>query len=64
MVIDPLQWWKSNENMLPCLSLYARRVLCIVATSAPCETPLSAIGLVISGKRSRLKPALASPSLY
>jgi hAT family C-terminal dimerisation region len=34
---DPLQWWQVQEKMLPILSVLARRMLCVPATSAPTE---------------------------
>jgi hAT family C-terminal dimerisation region len=45
---DPLQWWQVQEKILPVLSILARRVLCVPATSAPTERVFSVAGLTLS----------------
>lgn len=53
---DPLQWWRLNYMNYPRLANYARAVLAIPATSAPCERLFSEMGDVITDKRNRLTP--------
>ena len=51
---SPLAWWKSNEQLYPSLSKYARQVLAIPATSAPSERVFSVAGQIVTKKRARL----------
>lgn len=54
--VDPLQWWKLNEHRYPKLSLLAKTVLCIPATSVPCERLFSSAGYIVNKTRSSLEP--------
>ena len=56
---DPLEWWRCHSNF-KLLSLVAKRILCIPATSASSERVFSDAGNVISEERSRLAPDVAS----
>ena len=49
---SPLAWWKSNEQLYPSLSKYARQVLAIPATSAPSERVFSVAGQIVTKKRA------------
>ncbi|XP_049804539.1 uncharacterized protein LOC126248000 [Schistocerca nitens] len=49
-----LQWWKTHAGLFPRLSVVARRVLCIPATSAASERNFSQAGHLLSSKRSCL----------
>lgn len=51
---DPLSWWKTNESTLPQLSDFARKYLCIAASSCASERVFSTSGLILSPRRSRL----------
>lgn len=51
---DPLKWWKDNKHNYPYLSQLARRTLCCLGTSVPCERVFSKAGLLISDRRRRL----------
>jgi hypothetical protein len=51
---DPLQWWKARQNIYPRLSLLARKALCIIVNSVPCERFFSKMGLIITDRRQRL----------
>ncbi|CAF3725917.1 unnamed protein product [Rotaria sp. Silwood1] len=53
---DPLPFWKEHQDKFPCLSRYARSIHSIPATSASVERQFSAAGLIISERRSNLKP--------
>lgn len=50
---DPLSWWKTNGSTLP-LSEFARRYLCIAASSCASERVFSTSGIIVSPRRSRL----------
>ena len=54
-----LIWWKANCNRWPRIAKLAREMLCIPASSVPCERVFSGAGLVISSDRARLKPKTA-----
>lgn len=51
---DPLTWWKTNESALPQLAHFARKYLCIAASSCASERVFSASGIIVSPRRSRL----------
>lgn len=51
---DALKWWMDNKHNYPYLSQLARRTLCCLGTSVPCERVFSKAGLLISDRRSRL----------
>jgi hAT family C-terminal dimerisation region len=61
---DPLQWWQVQEKMLPILSVLARRMLCVPATSAPTERVFSVAGLTISKCRASVLPRNASDLIF
>lgn len=54
--IDPLEWWKINEPRYPKLAKMAKSVLCIPATSSPCELAFSYTGYVVDKTRSSIEP--------
>ena len=54
--VDPLQWWKLNEYRYPKLAFFAKTVLCIPATSVPCERSFSSAGYIVNKTRSSLEP--------
>uniref|UniRef100_A0A673G4Z9 BED-type domain-containing protein n=1 Tax=Sinocyclocheilus rhinocerous TaxID=307959 RepID=A0A673G4Z9_9TELE len=51
---DPLSWWKTNMGTLPQLSEFARKYLCIAASSCSSERMFSTAGYIVSPRRSRL----------
>ena len=54
---DLLDWWKTHEKMFPILALIAKKVLCIVATSAESERCFKRSGDVVSRRRSNTLPS-------
>ena len=54
--ITCLKWWKNNEKLFPIIAKFARRVLCIPASSAASERVFSSSGNTVSDKRNRLSP--------
>ena len=54
-----LKWWKSNHFRFPTLSQVAKQLLCIPATSVPCERLFSTYGNIITPKRASLEPNTA-----
>lgn len=61
---DPLLWWEAKKHSFPRLYQIVRKRLCVLATSVPCERVFSKSGLVLSDRRSRLKPKLVSEILF
>ena len=55
--ITILQWWMLHQTEYPALSVIARRVFCVMATSAPSERNFSLAGIVVSERRSALNPS-------
>ena len=54
--VYPLQWWKLNEYRYPKLAFFSKTVLCIPATSVPCERLFSSAGYIVNKTRSSLEP--------
>ncbi|XP_047139289.1 zinc finger BED domain-containing protein 4-like [Hydra vulgaris] len=48
---DPLIWWKTNMGTLPQLSEFARKYLCIAASSCSSERVFSTAGYIVSPRR-------------
>ena len=61
---NPLTWWQTHETHFPMLAKLAKQFLCIPATSAPSERIFSAAGNVLTKKRNRLKPDMASVLVF
>ncbi|XP_065918736.1 E3 SUMO-protein ligase ZBED1-like [Dysidea avara] len=57
---NPLKWWRDNQLRYPVLSKIAQQLLCIPATSVPCERLFSTSGNIITPKRASLDPNNAS----
>ena len=53
---NPLEWWKRKQTVYPNVALFAKRLLCIPATSAPAERLFSHAGLILSKLRASLTP--------
>ena len=51
---DPLEWWGENEKLLPHLAHFAKKYLCISASSVASERVFSTSGLIVSPRRARL----------
>lgn len=56
---DPLKWWREATHRVSSLRRLAARYLAIQATSVASESLFSAAGLIISERRSSLKPGNA-----
>jgi hypothetical protein len=53
---NPLDWWKAHSSTYPSLAVFAKRFLCICATSSPSERLFSSSGHIVSPVRMKLKP--------
>lgn len=61
---DPLEWWKTHEKQFPTLSKVAKKLLCIPATSVPCERVFSDAGNVVTTKRAQLNEDTVEEVLF
>lgn len=61
---DPLGWWRDHYRDFPLLAKRARKYLCIQASSSPSERLFSKAGLVITPKRTQLKPEKANMLIF
>ncbi|GES98504.1 zinc finger BED domain-containing protein 1-like [Rhizophagus clarus] len=61
---NPLDWWKSKQEIFPVLSIIARKYLEIPATSVASERLFSNAGNHITAKRSLLDPALLGKMVF
>lgn len=53
---DPIEYWSSQSQFPSAFADFAKKILCIPATSVPSERIFSKTGQVISERRSNLKP--------
>lgn len=53
---NPLLWWKVHGSEYFVLSKLAKKYLCVTASSAPSERVFSTSGLIVTKKRTLLKP--------
>ena len=53
---NPLDWWRINAHRFKTVSVLARQVLMIPATSVPSERIFSTAGTIVNKKRAALKP--------
>ncbi|BFZ13786.1 hypothetical protein BsWGS_16825 [Bradybaena similaris] len=53
---NPLLWWKVNQHRFPVLSSFVQTILCVPATSVPCERLFSSSGYILNKMRSCLLP--------
>lgn len=51
---NPCLWWKARENVYPTISMLAKKILCITASSASSERVFSTAGNIITPKRNRM----------
>uniref|UniRef100_A0A1A8LFD7 HAT C-terminal dimerisation domain-containing protein n=2 Tax=Nothobranchius pienaari TaxID=704102 RepID=A0A1A8LFD7_9TELE len=61
---DPLKYWAKQKHVYPSLYVLAKEVLCIPASSVPCERVFSKAGEVVSKKRNRLSPGTVEQILF
>ena len=55
MTTNPLEFWRANEAVYPHVALQAQKLLCVPATSLPCERLFSAPGILVDTRRSSLR---------
>ena len=54
--LDQLQWWQEREQKFPLLSQIVRKLFCVQASSSSVERVFSTGGLIVTPKRTNLKP--------
>lgn len=53
---NPLEFWKQYQEVFPMLSMLARQIHCIPASSAAVERCFSSTGFIINERRTSLHP--------
>ena len=53
---NPLTWWRLNRNRFPDLANFVKTVLCVPATSVPCERLFSSSRYIVSKTREAFLP--------
>ncbi|KAL4083712.1 hypothetical protein QTP88_029028 [Uroleucon formosanum] len=61
---NPLEWWQEHKYNYPFLNVLARKMLCCLGSSVPCERVFSKAGLLISDRRSCLNTKKAEMLLF
>lgn len=72
--VDILKWWKTHEQELPRLgknlssshfvAMLARKYLCIMSTSVPCERLFSRAGAFVTKNRARMSPETIEKMMF
>ena len=57
---NPLQFWKTHQQVFPNLAVLARNYLCLSASSVPVEEMFSSTGILLNQKRSSMAPCRAN----
>jgi len=53
---NPLTWLKVNSHRFPVLASFVKTLLCVPATSVPCERLFSSSGYIVNRTRAALLP--------
>ncbi len=53
---NPLEFWKEHQGIFPILSMLARQIHCIPASSAAVERCFSSTGFIVNERRTSLHP--------
>ena len=61
---SPLEWWADRETKYPRLSVIAKRVLAVPATSVPSERIFSSAGLIVTKLRNRLSSEVVDQIIF
>ena len=59
-----LEFWQDQRLTFPLLSMLARAVLCVPASSASSERNFSSAGRVLEARRNRLNPGTVDSILF
>lgn len=59
-----LEFWKKNVKKYPALSILAKKILCVPASSASSERNFSTAGIVVDKRRSNIKPNKVDALLF
>ena len=62
--VDPLQWWKINQNRFVNLAKVARSIFCVPSSSATSERAFSDAGHTINKGRVSLAPQNLNKLLF
>lgn len=61
---DPLNWWHTQTETYKRLSILARCILAIPASSAPSERVFSIAGVILNSRRSSLSPHVVDKVIF
>ena len=62
--INVLKWWSDNSTVYPTLPILAEKYLCVPAKSVASERAFSCAGLVVSDRRTCLKPEKVNQLIF
>lgn len=58
--VDPLDWWSRHHQAYPYISVLARRIFTVNATSVASERLFSLSGHIVNKKRTSLRPSIVN----
>lgn len=61
---DPIAYWKEEGGQFPHLKPIAKKYMCCLCTSVPCERMFSKAGQLISDRRNRLSANKANMLMF